>query len=361
MITRTYKEILDNLTNYTIANQDKITDFNNGSVLLTQYEAYARILERFYIDVRNGFANNLIAMAYSIFDFKPKKGLKATVGVKFSRAKSRETSVTIQPGVKVSGSGLTFETGEVAIIKAGELESNIVMAQAVDIGLKYNIEAKQINVIETIVPTEVIAVTNPKNAYGGADNESETATLERFKLFLNGLQGTNEYGLKSAVLGIEGVRSLSLDEHFPPIENIYNVTLYIDDGAGGLTPSLKNSIMNIINGDGTSSNPGKRAPGINVRVLAATVVPIKIVVSVKVYRTEDAIARAKIQTSIEEAINNLKVDDDVILTSIIMKLRRIPFIKDISVLTLNGKEENVKIPKTSIAKLESLDITVENI
>ena len=52
MTSFNYKDIYDKAKNYIIANQDKITDFNDGSVISTLIEAFARILERFYIDTR---------------------------------------------------------------------------------------------------------------------------------------------------------------------------------------------------------------------------------------------------------------------------------------------------------------------
>jgi hypothetical protein len=66
--------------------------------------------------------------------------------------------------------------------------------------------------------------------------------LRRFKYYINGLQGSNRYGIMAGVLGVEGVRSVSIDEHFPPKSNIYNFTVYVDDGTGSLTENLKNTV-----------------------------------------------------------------------------------------------------------------------
>lgn len=83
MVTQSYNDILTKMKNLMIANQDKLTDFNEGSIILTQFEVIANILERFYVDTRNGYTQSLKDIAYSIFDFKKKAGAKATTNVVF--------------------------------------------------------------------------------------------------------------------------------------------------------------------------------------------------------------------------------------------------------------------------------------
>lgn len=355
MNVQSYEDIYNKLVACMVAGQNKITDFNQGSIASTLFESFSRIVERLYLDTKSGYTNNLKAAAYSIFDFQKKLGEKAVAQVVFSRAKALSYQSIIPVGTRVASGNYTFITTEPGKIDIDEINSNPISVQAENIGIEYNVPAKTINVIETNLPADIVIVSNALKASGGTDDETETEMLGRFKKYINGLQGTNNYGLLSSVLGVEGVRSASIDEHFPPENNIYNLTVYIDDGTGGLTPELKNKLETVINGDDTSVNPGKRASGINVRVLPATPVTIDVKVTCTIYRVERTTAEFEIQQAIEKEINSLGVNEDFILTSLILKLRSISYIKDV---TLELPVNNVKIGKNQIARFGTAYITL---
>lgn len=76
MESKSYEQILAECISYMIANQNKITDFNKGSVIRTIFEAFARILEEGYENTRLGYDSNLKAMAFGLFDFQKKKWRK---------------------------------------------------------------------------------------------------------------------------------------------------------------------------------------------------------------------------------------------------------------------------------------------
>lgn len=359
MNTESYDEILARMKNHMIAGQTKVTDFNAGSIIMTMFEAVARPLEQAYVDTRNGYANNLRAVAYSVFDFERKEGIHASVNVKFSRATAGANSVVVLSGTKVSDGSHTFLTTANAVIAAGQTDSGIVSATAEKVGIDYNVGAETITTIESVVPLEVVGVINPARAYGGTDKETDNEMLARFKTYINGLQSTNYYGLKAGVLAIDGVRSVGVQEHFPPQNNIYNVTIYVDDGTGSLTDELKDAVKLKVNGDQTSENPGLRAAGIQVDVQPASSILIVISVTCKIYRTEDARALADIQSTLEEEINRLGINENVIWTNIILALRRISYVKDVQDLLVNGDTDNIEISTSQIARFSSATITVE--
>ena len=361
MNVETYGNILNRMKNHMIAGQNKITDFNKGSIIMTIFESVARPMEQAYIDTRNGYMNNLRAIAYSVFDFEKKAGVNATVNVVFSRASATESSVTVLSGTKVSDGTYTFITTSNAVIPANQTSSAPVGATAEKVGLAYNVGANTITTIESVVSAEVVEVTNPAKAYGGADTESETEMLQRFKTYINGLQGTNYYGLKSGILAIDGVRSVGIDEHFPPKNNVYNATVYVDDGTGSLTNTLKQQIESKINGEQTSESPGLRAAGIQIDVMPATNVPVTVSVHCKIYRTEAALAIQEITQKIEETINALGIHENVIWTDIILALRGISYVKDISNLLINGDTDNITIDVDQIARFNSATVTVESL
>ena len=361
MNVESYGNILKRMKNHMIAGQTKITDFNKGSMIMTIFESVARPLEQAYVDTRNGYMNNLRAIAYSVFDFEKKTGTNASVNVVFYRGKKGSNAVTILRGTKISDGSYTFITTENAVIQSNQISSNPVAATAEKTGASYNLAANTITTIESVVPGEVVEVNNPSKAYGGSDGENDTQMLARFKTYINGLQGTNYYGLKAGVLAIGGVRSVGIDEHFPPKNNIYNLTVYVDDGTGNLTDSLKETIQKKIDGEQTSENPGLRAAGIQVDVQGATNVPITISVTCKTYRTEDSYAVSEIKQTLEEEINRLGINENVVWTTIILALRKISYVKDVTNLMINGASDNISINVDQIARFEKATVKVESV
>lgn len=358
MVTKTYNELLQSMKNNAISNSSKLTDFNDGSVIMTIFESVARIIEQGYIDTRNGYTNNLRAIPYSVFDFQPKKGQKATVDVVFTRNSPSNYISTIPSGTRVSNGSLVFITTEIGTISENETTSNSVSAVAENIGLQYNIAANTITTIESNLSAEIVSVDNPYKSIGGTNAETSSETLRRFKLYINGLQGNNKYGIKAGVLGLEGVRSVGIEEHFPPKSNIYNFTVYVDDGTGRLTEELKDNVELLINGNDSEVNPGLRAAGIQVDVQAASIIDISINVTATVFRVDEGRIRDDITVKLQEYINGLGIHENVVLSSIVVLLKQIPGITDISGLTINSSTDNIPIGVNQIARFSDVTVNI---
>lgn len=354
MDSKNYGTILAEMKENAISNGSGLTDFNDGSIIMTIFESIARPLEQMYIDTRNGYTNNLRAIPYSVFDFKQKPGQKASVDVVFTRNAATSSVSTIPSGTRISDGNLVFITTATATIGIGQTTSNSVGASAENVGLQYNVKEDTIQTIESNLSAEIVGVNNPGQAVGGTDAETQTQMLRRFKYFINGLQGSNRYGIMAGVLGVEGVRSVSIDEHFPPKSNIYNFTVYVDDGTGSMTPQLKNEITDLLNGTDTEENPGLRAAGLNVDITTATIVPIAIELTATIYRAEEARIQSDIQVKLQEYINGLGIHENVVLSSIIVLMKQIPGITDVSSVTINGTTDNVIISVSQIARFSSV-------
>lgn len=358
MNTKSYSELMNQMKNRAIAAGIGITDYNNGSMIMTIFESVARPIEQGYIDTRNGYNNNLRAIPYSVFDFKQKEGQKANVDVVFTRNERLNSISTIPIGTRISNGSLIFITTSIGVIPAGDLNSNSVGAIAEDIGLQYNLAPNTIKTIESTLTAEIVGVNNPAKATGGTDKETQTQMLRRFKYMINGLQGSNKYGIQAGVLGLEGVRSVGIEEHFPPKSNVYNFTVYVDDGTGLLTEELKDKVLDLINGNDTEELPGLRAAGVNVDVQGAVIVEINITARVTIYRVEQARVENDIDTKLHEYINGLGIHENVVLSSIIVLLKQISGITDVSGLTVNGSTDNIVIGINQIARFSSANINI---
>lgn len=361
MNVKSYEELLNQMINSMAAKQDKITDFNEGSIIRTIFESVARPVEQAYIDTRNGYQNNLRAIPYSVFDFERKPGTYAVGTVIFSRGAALNQVSDIPKGTQISSGDYIFFTTESGRILAGEIDSAPIAIKAKEIGNDYNINANSINTIDTLLSSDIVEVNNSAKCYGGTDDETETEMLKRFKNYINGLQGTNPYGFKSNILALPDVRSCSIDEHFPPENHIYNATVYIDDGTGNMPDDLKEEVLKVINGDDTQVQPGCRAAGLNIRVAAARPMAIDVSCTCYIYRTDESKALFDITQALTEEINGLGINEDVVLTSLILRLRRINYVKDISNFKLSGAAENVKINIDQIARCGNLEIVLQNV
>ena len=352
---RRYDEIMASAMANMIAKQDKITDFNEGSIIHTILDTVSRIAERLYVAIRQGYNELLLLIPYSLFGFERKNGLHASGKVIFKRSTARATKSIIQKGTKVSGSGYSFTTTESVTILAGGTESAAVEVVADKAGSLYNVGAGTINTIDSVVPADVVEVTNPYALSGGTDKETDAEYNERFRIYINGLSGTNSYAIKNAALSINAVRSVSTQNHKPPYKNIYNMSIYVDDGSGGAAEETIEAVRRVIEGDDTEVNPGHLAPGINIRVLAPTTVPVHIEMFASIYSTDREEARERIRFAVSDYINSLTIGKPVVLSEIITKVMALNYVKDVSI---SVPQSNIVPAINQIARTGTIKINV---
>lgn len=331
---KTYRAILSDMENWIIANQDIITDFNEGAIITSFCEATAQEIEQLYLRAQIGFIKYLPDMPFYAFGFTPLSGVKATGNVVFSRNVATAEAITIPIGTLISTpSGLLFETTTLGTIPISGTDSNSVSVQAQEIGTDYNVPASSITVLTTPL-IGVDTVDNAASILGGIDDEDSNSFQQRFWNYILGLGKGNVYGLITGAKSVTGVHSVSVVEHFPPFTGNYNVSVYIEDGSGTASAELIASVLSILNGDGTAENPGYKAAGIKLRVLAPTLVTVDVVVTVtdtgNVDRAELEVA---IKTAITAYINNLGLAEDVIHNRIIDEIMDVNGVYDLELTT----------------------------
>lgn len=332
-----YDEIMQKAMQNVIARCDKVTDFNEGSIIHTILDTVARIAEREYVAIRQGYNEMLASIPYSAFRFYRREGQKSVGTVTFTATSVQVSSdddsddgvIIIPKGTIVSAGGLKFETCGVAKIQAGELKSQEVEAIAMEAGSKYNVAAAAITSIESAVPG-VSGVTNPKPFTQGSDEETDAAFEERFKSYLSGLSGTNFYAIKQAVLSIAGIRSMAIQNHKPLLDNIYNLSIYVEDGTGYASLEMLQAVHNIIEGDGTKENPGHLAPGINAKIMSPTLKYIDLYADVLLLSTDEEVAKKEIEGVIINYINALSIAQPFLVSALTIKIMDLPYVKDVA-------------------------------
>ena len=352
-----YAEIMAAAEANMIARQDKITDFNEGSIAHTFCDTASRLLERAYVSIRQGYNEQLKILPYSIFGLTKKSGTYAGGSVVFSRSSALTSSTVIASGTKVSGGGYSFTTTASATIAAGETTSDAVAATADEAGSGANVDAGTISSIDSVVSSDVVAVTNTSAFTGGCDEETDTEFYSRFQTYINGLSGTNSYAVKAAALSVDGVKNAELLVHTPPAEDIYNFTVYIDDGSGSATDDLIEAVTLAIEGDGTEANPGHVCPGINFRVLAPTMttVDVELTVTIAEGANQDD-AEAEITEIVTELVNSKTIGESVLRSEIISALMDEVYVLDVEV---TSPAANVEADTTQVLRLGTLTITIE--
>lgn len=355
---RRYDEIMASATANMIAKQNKITDFNEGSIIHTILDTVSRIAERAYVAIRQGYNELLSLIPYSIFGFEKKNGLYANGTVIFKRSSALAAQSIIPKGTKISGGDYSFTTTEAAIVPAGGVATEPVRIIADKEGRLYNVAAGTINTIDSVVPADVVEVTNLYSLSGGTDQESDAEYKERFRIYINGLSGTNLYAIKSAVLSVNAVRSVSTQNHKPPYKNIYNMSIYIDDGSGGATEETIEQVRRVIEGDDTEENPGHLAPGINIRVLEPEVVPVHIEMKAIAYSVDTEKAREEIRSLVVDYVNGLTIGKTVVLSEIITKVMALNYVKDVVITSPNT---NIKPAIHQIARAGIITINVTEV
>ena len=273
---KTYEEIFNAMKQYFVAHQDKVTDLNEGSVIASIFEAVAREIEAEYISIVSNIDTYQKRIAFAQFDFQKKAGLSATGSVVFTRNPAFGNAIDIPAGTEVATfDGTTFVTVEDTILDAAVLTSDPVIIQCKSIGTVGNVAADTITVIMSVIPG-LTAVTNEAACAGGVNEETDDEYNNRFKEFILGLGQSSVSGIRAAVLGINGIKSCSVVEYFPPVEG-YNFTVYAEDGTGSLPANLMSTIQTLLDGDAAHS--GLRAAGLRSRILAPTIMRLNVTVS----------------------------------------------------------------------------------
>lgn len=355
---RRYDEIMEYAMSNMIAKQNKITDFNEGSVIHTFLDTVSRLAERLYIAIRQGYNEVLQILPYSPFKFEKKSGMYATGSVKFLRSAVLNVDTIIPVGTEIQGSGVLYVTTETGTIPAGELESVQIGIRAAELGAEGNADSGAVTTLVSALSSDVTGVINNNPITGGSDAETDTDFENRFRIYLNGLSGTTAYSIKNAALSADGVKNASVVNHNPPLGNVYNATVYIDDGSGGASPEVLKRVRDMVEGDGTAENPGHLAPGINIRVLTPVAIKADFRLTVKIYNKDSMDAQNEISEIISEYVQGLTIGEDAVLNTLIMQIMNLNYVRDVVFTAPTG---NIEAAESEVIRTGGIAVITENV
>jgi len=215
MNIKSRKGILTDMIAWMRNNTSAITDFNQGSVIRSIFNAVSSQLAHLYYDAHRLFRESRIIFAsgsdldVAVADrsIKRKPATKASATLRFTGI----LNTVIPVGTKAAtGDGIEFAT--IVEMYAGETASNYadIPAEAVVAGISGKVRQDTITqIINTI--DNITAVTNPQISVGGTDYENDTQLRNRaitiFNILGQGTQASYDEWAKQADINVLRARA----------------------------------------------------------------------------------------------------------------------------------------------------------
>ncbi len=344
-----FTSIVASMLNHMRGTQDKITDFNVGSVARTLVEAPAIEIEELYQNMFFGLKEAIPTSVFLSFGFDALPAEAASGVLQFSAPSAAAAQVVIPAGTRVTavGGGLAYITQTDAIIEVGQSHVDAV-AWCEITGSSTNVLANTLTALSVAIQG-VSNVTNPAAFDNGRDLETDDERKARFQGYISTLpRGTVSavaYGARSATVKdasgqtVESVRYAVIVEPYLVDANIPVglVECYIHNGVGGTSPALIAAARQIIDGyrlsDGTAV-PGWKAAGVIVNTMAAPEVSVVVSGSITVDSvTDEASAIVAAAAAVSDYLQTLDIGYPAIRSEIIAQIMSVPGVYNVA-LTL---------------------------
>ena len=110
-----------------------------------------------------------------------------------------------------------------------------------------------------------------------------------------------------------------------------------------------------IEGDGTQEKQGHLAPGVNIRVITPTAIPINVEITVSVVSTDLGEAKAEVERIVTSYVNNLAINEKCIVSEMITKVMALNYVKDVAVVSPSS---NVEPSINQIARVGAITVNL---
>jgi uncharacterized phage protein gp47/JayE len=279
-----FASITASMINWMKSTQQKITDFNIGSIVRTMLEAIAAEIDELYQQFFIGLKEAIPVATYNTFDFAKRAATPASGIVRVTITSSgSNTLIAAGTTLSIVGSSVTYSVNQDTTILAGNTYADVLVT-ATTAGSAGNIAAGQSFTMAPQSPGFVSA-SNSAAFISGADEESDDDRKLRFNAYIQSLnRGTVAaiiYGMKTTYLTdaqgnpIERVVAASVVEPYETdnTQPVALVNCYIHNGVGSTSSSLVNKTKSVLYGYYDSNGnavPGWKAAGVHFEVFAAT-------------------------------------------------------------------------------------------
>jgi uncharacterized phage protein gp47/JayE len=350
-------QIYEEMISYFVGNQDKITDLNTDQALDTQLQVFGRQLNQAYVKMAGGIKKQFEVIPFQMFNFPRRTEEYASTNVQFTRVESVGEKIIPSGTVIGTVAGILFVTTEDATILNGNTNSDVINAIAQEAGSASNVPGGTITQIISSIDG-VNTVTNTTSSSGGEDQESNTDYFRRFSIWIQGLSKSNTYGVLITAISTPGIVSGAVENHFPPEDDIYNFTVYVDDGSGSTPSALLDEVYLRVRGNDTAEYPGAAAAGINFKIESAGLVTVNVELTLDldpVLGDETAMTELVGNTLINY-INHLWAGSDVLISKISSTLYNLPTVYNVYGIELNSGTSDISIEFNQVAKLGTVTV-----
>lgn len=271
-------------------------------------------------------------------NLKRKAAEKAVGTVEFSTYREAVNNLTIPAGTVVSTNGtepIRFVTTEKCVIKRGETSAQAPV-EAIKAGRDGNAAKGEVTRIISLVAF-VDTVTNKSPFIGGADVEDDERLRKRITESLRNISnGANKAYYKQLCLTLDGVGSAGV---IPRNRGVSTVDIFLaaqTTTASAQTVEKANELLE-----------QARELNVDVRAFQAKEVSVDLIIYITHdgYHDEDEVERL-CRESVAQLVDYAWVGEDIILSEIIARLKRIDGVADVNIPSMFG---NRKIPDDSKA------------
>lgn len=309
-----------------------LTDYNEGSQIRTQAEAFGQIAEIQGIAAEALAFQVIIYGSWAAFGIEP-LGASSSVGtVTFTTAAPgavtfppTSQAVYIPLGTYVGTTGGAIYQTSVATTIPLNATGISVPVIAVTSGSVGNTPAGTITTILSGLPYPLF-VSNPSALTSGTDAETPDQTMTRFTAKALSLATGTPVSIPNACIGIAGapgetVRYAVCDEPWlraaTPAQQEAGFTVYVDNGSGVASAALLAAVTTFLNGAIALQQNGNRPAGVPFSVQAVTPVPWSLQVTATLLDpTTEAACAALVQTAATAYAASLYFGDDIVFGAI---------------------------------------------
>lgn len=266
------------MINHAKATQNKLTDFEVGSVARTMLEAPAIEIEELYQKIFSGILDAIPTSIYKSFGFELIEEAAARGNVTIHFAGPIVEPFTIPAGTLFDAPSvsLKFTSAEGVQVPAGATSATVIVVCATP-GAIGNVDAGAITSAVNIVLPAGSTIANAAIT-SGRDAQTEAERQARFQEFIlslsRGTEGAIRYAVRQAQIKSDSGLLLEYVSRVGMVEQGGLVDVYIYGSAGVPSAALIAESQKIIDGHRTPGTgvyePGYRAIGVSVHVKPMT-------------------------------------------------------------------------------------------
>lgn len=226
------------------------------------------------------------------------------------------------------------------------------------------------------VDTHIYSVTYDAQLSYGTPLETDPELREKFSKVINGLGTSNDAAIKANVLRVSGVNDVIIIDNNTDENIVISDDLTITNGSyaiivhsDGMTEQNDNDIAQAIfekqpfgiTQCGNKSVIVKDDSGTEhtVKFTYVAITTINVSITIKKDNTFTSDGEQAIRDNVTKYINGLGIGDEVVYSRLYDYIYNVTGVHKVTDITLNDGKTDIEIPKINIAKVGSIDVTIE--